>query len=211
MTWSRARASENRARRIDKAILNQLGRWSGDMTWQDWISVGCGLLAWALVLHPAGLRAQAVSGHSDADRLSVVEGAVATEVTPYCYDLRRVAALAGSKERFAAIAGKPREGNFLETSLVLANWSTCALYGAATYTCDSHALNSAQEAEQAQARLLHEIKTCLGETWSEAMDRSSSGYVVLHNAARPISITLSTDETNDGRHVVRLIVFVRKN
>lgn len=181
------------------------------MTWQDWVSVGCGLLAWALVLHPVGMRAQSIAGQSDANRLSAVEGAAATEMAPYCHDLRRVAALAASKERFAAIAGKPREGNFLETSLVLANWSTCALYGAGTYTCDSRELNSAQEAEQAQAHLLHEIKTCLGETWSKAMDRSSSSYVVLHNAARPISITLSTDETNDGRHVVRLIVFVRKN
>jgi hypothetical protein len=181
------------------------------MTSQGWISIGCGLLVWALVLHPVGMRAESISGQPDADRLSAVEGAGATEVAPYCHDLRRVAALAGSKERFAAIAGKPREGNFRETSLVLANWSACALYGAATYTCDSHELNSAQEAEQAQARLLHEIKTCLGETWSEAMDRSSSSYVVLHDVARPISITLSTDETNDGRHVVRLIVFVRKN
>ncbi len=181
------------------------------MTSRDWVSVSCGLLVWTLVLHPVGMRAQSIAGQSDANRLSAVEGAGASEVAPYCHDLRRVAALAASKERFAAIAGKPREGNFLETSLVLANWSTCTLYGATTYTCDSHALNSAQEAEQAQARLLHEIKTCLGETWSEAMDRSSSRYVVLHNAARPISITLSTDETNDGRHVVRLIVFVRKN
>jgi hypothetical protein len=34
---------------------------------------------------------------------------------------------------------------------------------------------------------------------------------VLHHAARPVSITLSTDQTDDRKHVVRLIVFVRRN
>jgi hypothetical protein len=55
------------------------------------------------------------------------------------------------------------------------------------------------------------MKTCLGAGWSQASDRSSPSYAVLHHAARPVSITLSTDQTDDRKHVVRLIVFVRRN
>jgi hypothetical protein len=33
----------------------------------------------------------------------------------------------------------------------------------------------------------------------------------LHDAARPVSITLSTDQTDGKKYVVRLIVFVRRN
>jgi hypothetical protein len=136
---------------------------------------------------------------------------IGLEAPSYCSDLQRVTSLAMTRERFAAIAGKPREGNFLETSLALTGWNNCALYGAATYTCDSPALSSAQEAERMQAELLRQIKTCLGEGWAEATERSSPNYVVLHNALRPVSITLSTDQTDDGRHVVHLSVFVRRN
>jgi len=93
----------------------------------------------------------------------------------------------------------------------LTGWNNCALYGAAAYTCDSPALGSAQEAQRAQSDLLRQIKTCLGEGWTEATERSSPDYVVLHNALRPVSITLSTDQTDDGRHVVHLNVFVRRN
>ena len=46
---------------------------------------------------------------------------------------------------------------------------------------------------------------------AEAAERSSPSYVVLHDAARPVSITLSTDQTDNKKHVVRLIVFVRRN
>jgi hypothetical protein len=130
---------------------------------------------------------------------------------PYCPDLQRVAALASTKERFASIAGQPRAGNFVEASLALRGWKDCALYGPATYTCDSPALATAADAEAAQAKLLREILACLGPGWSEATERSSPGYVVLHHAARPVSITLSTDQTDDQRHVVRLILFVRRN
>jgi len=134
-----------------------------------------------------------------------------SEAPSYCSDLQRVTALAMTRERFASIAGKPREGNFLETSLALTGWDNCALYGAATYTCDSPSLGSAQDAQRAQTDLLRQIKTCLGEGWTEATERSSPDYVVLHNALRPVSITLSTDQTDDGRHVVHLNVFVRRN
>ena len=134
-----------------------------------------------------------------------------SEAPSYCSDLQRVTALAMTRERFAAIAGKPREGNFLETSLALTGWNNCALYGATTYTCDSPRLGSAQDAQRAQTELLRQIKACLGEGWAEATERSSPDYVVLHNALRPVSITLSTDQTDSKRHVVRLTVFVRRN
>jgi hypothetical protein len=136
---------------------------------------------------------------------------IGSEAPSYCSDLLLVTSLAMTRERFAAIAGKPREGNFLETSLALTGWSNCALYGAATYTCDSPALGSAQDAQRTQTELLRQIKTCLGEGWAEATERSSPNYVVLHHGLRPVSITLSTDQTDDRRHVVHLNVFVRRN
>jgi hypothetical protein len=134
-----------------------------------------------------------------------------SEPAPYRLELKRVAALAMTKDRFAAIAGKPREGNFMDTSLALTGWKDCSLYGAGTYTCDSHGLPTAQEAEMAQATLLRELKSCLGDAWIEVKDRSSSGYAVLHNAARLISMTLSADETDKKENVIHLIVFVRRN
>jgi hypothetical protein len=130
---------------------------------------------------------------------------------PYCSDLKRLAAMAMTQERFAAITGKAREGNFLETSLSLMGWNNCALYGAATYTCDSPVLGTAEEAESAQAEALQQIKACLGDGWAEAVERSSSRYVVLRSVLRPVSITLSTDETDDKKHIVHLILFVREN
>jgi len=116
-----------------------------------------------------------------------------------------------TKERFASIAGRPRAGSYVGTSLVLAGWKDCSLYGAATYTCDSPEMDTAEEAEKARATILDQVKSCLGAGWAEAAERSSPSYVVLHNAARPVSITLSTDQTDGKKHVVRLIVFVRRN
>jgi hypothetical protein len=46
---------------------------------------------------------------------------------------------------------------------------------------------------------------------AEVADSASSSYVVLHSALRPVSITLSTDQTDDKKHVVHLILFVRRN
>ena len=129
--------------------------------------------------------------------------------TPYCPELKRVVELATTKERFAFIAGKPREGHFVDTNLALTGWKDCALYGRGTYTCDSPELDSAEEVERAQAEILQQIKVCLGEAWFEAADRSSPGYVVLHASRQPLSITLSWDQTADRKHVVRLILFVR--
>jgi hypothetical protein len=133
------------------------------------------------------------------------------EIVPYCSGLKQVAALAMSKERFASIAGKAGEGNFVESRLVLAGWDNCSLYGATTFTCEAPPTATAQQAEQAQARILREVQACLGEGWSEAKDRSSAGYAVLHHAQRPISLTLSTDQTDKAQHVVRLIMFLRRN
>jgi 2-C-methyl-D-erythritol 4-phosphate cytidylyltransferase len=95
--------------------------------------------------------------------------------------------------------------------LVLAGWKDCSLYGAATYTCDSPEMDTAEEAEKARATILDQVKSCLGAGWIEAAERSSPSYVVLHDAARPVAITLSTDQTDNKKHVVRLIVFVRRN
>src|SRR5882757_1406610 len=101
------------------------------------------------------------------------------QAVPYCPELKRVAELAMSKERFASVAGNPRQGNFVDTSLTLSGWRNCSLYGTNTYTCDSTQLDSATDAERAQAELLHQIRICLGEGWSEATERSSAAYVVL--------------------------------
>ena len=132
-----------------------------------------------------------------------------SHAVPYCADLKRVAALATTKERFGSIAGQLRQGNFLETSLTLSGWKDCVLYGTRTYACDSPAWSTPADAETTLVAFIRDIKDCLGETWSEVADRSSPGYTVLHDLRHPVSITLSIDRTDDMKHVVRLIVFVR--
>jgi hypothetical protein len=132
-------------------------------------------------------------------------------IAPYCLDLKRVAALALIDGKFASIAGKARQGNFHDTTLPLTGWSDCSLYGTATYTCDSRALTGPREAEQAQSETLREIAACFSDSWTEANDRSSANYVVLHSRAAPLSITLSTDQTDKHEHIVRLILFIRRN
>ncbi len=111
-----------------------------------------------------------------------------SQAPPYCFDLTRVVDLAMTKERFASIAGRPRQGGYVGTSL-----------------------GTAEEAEKARAAILDQVKACLGAAWAEAAERSSPSYVVLHDAARPVAITLSTDQTDGKKYVVRLIVFVRRN
>ena len=129
----------------------------------------------------------------------------------YCFDLSRIVDLAVTKERFASIAGRPRPGDFRDARLVLVGWKDCSLYGAATYTCDSAEMDTAEQAEEARRDMLDQVKSCLGAGWAEAAERSSPNHVVLNNAARPVSITLSTDQTDSKRHVVRLTVFVPRN
>jgi ABC-2 type transport system ATP-binding protein len=79
-----------------------------------------------------------------------------SQAPPYCFDLTRVVDLAMTKERFASIAGRPRQGSYVGTGLVLAGWKDCSLYGAATYTCDSSEMDTAEEAEKARAAILME-------------------------------------------------------
>jgi hypothetical protein len=94
---------------------------------------------------------------------------------------------------------------------VLAGWSDCTVYGARTFNCDSQPFGTAEDAERAQIRIGWEVLTCLGQTWVEAKSRSSPGFMVLQHAERPISVTLSLDQTEHKQHVVRLILFGRSN
>ena len=135
--------------------------------------------------------------------------ALAQDAAPYCGDLKRVASLASARDRFASIAGKPREGNFSDTVLPLTGWKDCSLYGAGMYTCDSPGLPAKSEAEKAQARATDEILSCFAGSWLEIKDRSSPGYVVLHPARGPASITLSIDEGDSKEFIVRMTLFVR--
>ena len=134
-----------------------------------------------------------------------------SQTPPYCFDLSRIVDLAVTKERFASIEGRPRQGDFRDATVVLSDWKDCSLYGAATYTCDSAEIESAEEAEKARSAVLGQVRSCLGAGWSEAVERSNPNYVVLHDAARPVAITVSTDQTDSKKYVVRLIVFVRRN
>jgi hypothetical protein len=129
---------------------------------------------------------------------------------PYCAELKRVAQLALSANRFASITGAPREGSFRTTTLSLTGWKDCALYGEAMYTCDSQGFAGAEEAVKAQAQIADQILSCFAGTWLEIKDRSSPGYVVLHPARGAASITLSLDETDTNNHVVRLTLFTRR-
>src|SRR5258707_12527624 len=60
-----------------------------------------------------------------------------SQAPPYCFDLTRVVDLAMTQERFASIAGRPRQGGFQGTGLGVAGWNGRPPSGAATATCDS--------------------------------------------------------------------------
>jgi|SRR4051812_6801111 hypothetical protein len=134
---------------------------------------------------------------------------LAQDAATYCGDLKRVASLVSARDRFASLAGKPREGNFSDTILPLTGWKDCSLYGSGMYTCDSPGLPTKNEAEKAQARATDEILSCFAGSWLEIKDRSSPGYVVLHPARGPASITLSIDEGDSKEFIVRMTLFVR--
>src|SRR5262249_60847549 len=91
-----------------------------------------------------------------------------------------------TKERCASIAGRPREGSYVGTNLVLAGWKDCSLYGAATYTCDSPEMDTAEDGEKARAAILDQVKSCLRAGWAEAADRSGTSYLFLERARRPV-------------------------
>jgi hypothetical protein len=132
-------------------------------------------------------------------------------IAPYCSELKRVADLAITIERFTHIAGKPRDGNFSDSNLALTGWNDCSVYGGRIYTCDSQPIETAQEAQQAQEKVFHDIQACLADSWAEAKDRSSLDFIVLHHADQPVSITLSIDQPDQKQYVVRLILFGRSN
>jgi len=149
-----------------------------------------------------------LDGPSNIGEPGASGSAPSADATAYCPDLKRLAVIAATKNRFAAVAGRPRDGNFLETILPLAGWSNCAIYGRRSYTCDSDKVATAAAAEERQAKILNEVKACLGDDWSEVKERSSPRYVVLHDARSTTSITLSTD-ISDGGYLVHLIIFAR--
>jgi len=150
---------------------------------------------------------------SAATLLAAIATAAAQETssgaTGYCPDLKRLTTLA-LENRFAALAGKPREGSFRDTTLPLTGWKDCVLYGAATYTCDSHALKTSQDAEKALAQTTDQILRCLAGEWVEIKDRSSPAYAVFHPARGAASITLSLDENDEKEYLVRLTLFLRR-
>ena len=102
-----------------------------------------------------------------------------------------------------------REGAFRDTTVPLTDWRDCSLYGSRTYTCDSQAFATLDEAEKALASVVDEMRNCLGEGWIEDKSRSSPVYVVLQSAQIAVSMTLSTDATDPKEHVVHLILFLR--
>jgi hypothetical protein len=128
----------------------------------------------------------------------------------YCQDLKRVTSLTLAGTQFTPIAGRLREGNFRDTTVPLTDWQDCALYGATTYTCDSHAVKTSQEAQDDLAHTTDQILRCLAGTWVEIRDRSSSAYAVLHPAHGAASITLSIDENDKKEYLVRLTLFLRR-
>jgi hypothetical protein len=136
-------------------------------------------------------------------------GGSALAESAWCPDLKRVIDLTVARDKFAYIAGAPRAGDFRDTTMPLAGWRDCSLYGTRTYICESQGFKKAEDAEKTLATLVEEVKDCLGETWSKDDDRSSAAYAALHGAQDPAAMTLGTDSTDDGEHIVRLTVFFR--
>jgi hypothetical protein len=135
--------------------------------------------------------------------------AQAAEVPSYCPELKQVAALALTRDKFASIIGAAREGNFLDSKVSLPGWGDCTFYGTATYTCDSQGFKTADEGDAAHGKILEEVKSCLRGAWTEDESRASPGYVVLRDDRQRASITINTDLTEKGEHIVRLILFLR--
>ena len=135
--------------------------------------------------------------------------AQAAEVPSYCAELKQVAALALARDKFVSIIGAAREGNFLDSKVSLPGWGDCSFYGRRTYTCDSQGFKTADEGIAAHRKVFDEVKSCLRGSWTEVESRASPGYVVLHDEKDSASITINTDLTDKGEHIVRLILFLR--
>src|SRR5262245_43538874 len=132
------------------------------------------------------------------------------EVIPYCTELKELNNYAMSSQRFAPIVGQPRNGNYRETKLPLTGWNNCSFYGTNTYTCDSAELATREEAAKAQQRIAQEILSCFGGTWAQAPEQMGPDFVVLHPKLGPASITLNLGETDANKHIVSLIMFLRR-
>jgi hypothetical protein len=141
---------------------------------------------------------------------SMFAGAIARaeDVPAYCAELRQVAAGALARDKFAGIIGKPRMGNYLETTVALPGWGDCAFYGTRTYTCDSRDYQTAEEGDRALAKVLGAVKSCLRDGWAVGPP-GIPGYVVLHDNRQVAAITINTDRSDKGEHIVRLILFLR--
>ena len=157
----------------------------------------------------AARRASAYIGAAMMASISAGATARADDVPPYCAELRQVAAAALAKDKFAGIIGKPRAGNYLDTTVALPSWEDCAFYGTRTYTCDSGAFKTAEDGDRTLAKILGEVKACLRDGWAEDQSRASPGYVVLHDNRQMAAITINTDRTEKGEYIVRLILFLR--
>lgn len=150
-----------------------------------------------------------LSALTTAALINAGPNARAAEVPSYCAELKQIASLALTKGGLAGAIGAPREGNFLDSKITLPGWGDCAFYGRRTYTCDSRGFKTTDEGGLAHKRVLDEVKACLHEGWAEVPDLTSRGYAVLHDESQRASITINTDVTESGEHVVRLILFLR--
>ena len=168
------------------------------------------LLPCLLVMtNPAQAQCIAQAAGPAVERQAEGAAAPASTEPAYCPDLKRVVAVAATKSGFESIAGRPRYGDFLDTTLSLPNWEDCSLYGRRTYTCDSHTVKTVAEVNRDLADIVRQIKICLGDDWAEDEERSSKKYIVLRNARGSAAMTLSTDQKHQQAHVVHLILFVR--
>jgi hypothetical protein len=171
-----------------------------------------GVLA-AICLRPA-LAISAVSavvvGFVAAIAPSFAQNRSSATAIPYCAELKELNNYAMSSQRFAPIVGPQRNGNYRETKLPLPGWNSCAFYGTNTYTCDSAEVASREEAAKAQQRITQEILACFGGTWAEAPEQMGPDFVVLHPKLGPASITLNLGETDANKHIVNLIMFLRR-
>jgi hypothetical protein len=126
----------------------------------------------------------------------MAQGAPAATV-PYCPDLQRVIELAMSKERFARSRG-PRQGNFTDTKLALTGGRTARSTAPTPTPAIPRSTPPCRRARTSRVAATDEDLP--GEGWSEATDRSSAAYVVLHHALRPVSIT-EHGQTDDKKHL----------
>src|SRR3954452_1780485 len=133
-----------------------------------------------------------------------------SSIAPYCSELKEINNYAMTRQRFAPIIGKPRVGNYSETSLSLSGWANCAFYGTTTYTCDSSDVRSREDATKAQQRIATEILDCFAGTWAEAPEQMGPDFIVLHPKLGPASIALNLDQTDTMTFVVRFILFLRR-